>query len=57
MNVRHPTGVLHSFPAKNICYDKMDWISFSYDDNMKTFWKSASTNFNLIYFTNNKSPF
>ena len=48
MNVRHPMGVLHSFPAKNICYDKMDWISFSYDDNMKTFWKSASTNFNLI---------
>ena len=24
MNVRHPTGVLHSFSIKKIFYDKMD---------------------------------
>ena len=24
MNVRHATGVLHSFSIKNIFYDKMD---------------------------------
>ena len=24
MNVRHPIGVLRSFPIKNIFYDKMD---------------------------------
>ena len=28
MNVRHPTGVLHSFSIKNIIYDKMDLTAF-----------------------------
>ena len=28
MNLRHPTGVLHSFSLKNIFYDKMDWKHF-----------------------------
>ena len=28
MNVRHPTGVLHSFSIKKIFYDKMDLKTF-----------------------------
>ena len=31
MNVRHPTGVLHSISIKNIVYNKMD-LSLSYFD-------------------------
>ena len=28
MNVKHPTGALHSFSIKNIFYDKMDLTVF-----------------------------
>ena len=31
MNLRHATGVLHSFSIKNIFYDKMDLRLFYFD--------------------------
>ena len=35
MNVRHPIGVLRSFPIKNIFYDKMDLRLFYFLYNRK----------------------
>ena len=44
MNVRHPWGVVHSFPIKNIFFDKMDLRLFYFQVTIwrLIFWKTRS---------------